>query len=280
MPPNADVEPIATRCAHWGWDEHQYFGYRVFGELLGSESLTGLTALSVLGRRLDGDALALLDDAAVALTLADPRIWPLKLSRTLASYGGSIAGAAGGLVVQGDSRIGPWTVQKAAELLAAWHARLCGGHETPEAVVRDYLRSHRFVWGFGTPFRPKDERLVAFERRVEVRGRDQLGFWKLFRSASEVVQLLRATPPNMGMGVAAALLDLGVRPSETGTLATALMFHMFVANAMEGASAPSDTLRQLPDGSISYKGRAPRSSPVEASRCEGTSSSGGGLGTR
>ena len=44
---------IPTRSAHWGWDEHQYFGHAVFGELAGNESLTGMVALSVLGRRLE-----------------------------------------------------------------------------------------------------------------------------------------------------------------------------------------------------------------------------------
>jgi len=70
---------LRTRSAHWGYEEHQYFGHAVFAELRGKESLSGLTALSVLGRRLSREACALLDEAAVCLTLADPRIWPLKL---------------------------------------------------------------------------------------------------------------------------------------------------------------------------------------------------------
>jgi len=36
---------LQTASAHWGWDEHRYFGHGVFQDLAGRESLTGLTAL-------------------------------------------------------------------------------------------------------------------------------------------------------------------------------------------------------------------------------------------
>ncbi len=258
----ATLSPIHTHLAHWGWDEHQYFGHRVFGELLGSESLTGLTALSVLGRRLEPEALAVLDDIAVALTLADPRIWPLKLARTLSSYGGSIAGMAGSLLVQSDARIGPWTGQKSAELLTEWHSRVTTTSATLEEVVQEYLSSHRFVWGFGTPFREKDERLVAFTSRIQAGGRDALPFWKIFSSASVIVQRERGAAPNMGMGVAAALLDIGVRADQAGALSAALMSHMFLANAIEGSQLSCETLRCLPEETVQYTGRAPRLSPA------------------
>jgi hypothetical protein len=263
----SSVESIITHCAHWGYDEHQYFGHAVFQELLGHETLTGLTALSVIGKRLRRDALEVLDDAAAALTLADPRIWPLKLTRTLASYGGSIAGVAAGLLVQEDSRIGPWTVQKSAELLAQWHQDSFVSGVRLESVVGDYLDAHHFVWGFGTPFREQDERLIAFERRIRLRERDGLTFWRLFQDAGRMVHLARKTPPNMGMGVAAALLDLGVRPEETGALATALMSHMFMANGIEGAKNAPAVLRCLPTSAVRYKGRAPRPSPASSADC-------------
>lgn len=256
------VAPIVSHCAHWGWDEHQYFGHQVFGELLGAESLTGLTALSVLGRRLEADELGVLDDIAVALTLADPRIWPLKLARTLASYGGSMAGMAGSLLVQSDARIGPWTGQKSAELLAAWHSEITATGISLDDLLTEHLKSNRFVWGFGTPFRERDERLVAFTARIRARGRHGLPFWSLFSAAAEVVTRLRGVAPNMGMGVAAAMLDLGVRPEQAGALSAALMSHMFLANAIEGAENPSEALRRLPTCAVEYAGRGARVSPA------------------
>jgi hypothetical protein len=257
------LEPIETHSAHWGWDEHQYFGHAVFSTLLGHESLTGLLALSVLGRRLDAAELAVLDDAAVASTMADPRIWPLKLTRTLSSYGSSIRALAGGLAVQEGARIGPWAVQKAADVLIRWRASLGTAldRESIEAVVMDYLSEHRIVWGFGTPFRGKDERLVAFERRVRHHQRHSLPFWTLFETAAAVVVRERGAQPNMGMALAAVFLDLGAKPEQVGPLTTALMSHMFLAHGVEGAQKPSAALRCLPDSAVQYTGPSQRKSP-------------------
>jgi len=91
---------VRTRTAHMGWDEHRYFGRAVFGDLTGKESLTYLMALSILGRELPRDCYPVLDDAACSLTLADPRIWPLKLTRLVASYGSTVPAAAAGLLIE------------------------------------------------------------------------------------------------------------------------------------------------------------------------------------
>jgi hypothetical protein len=255
---------LPTMSAHWGWHEHRYFGHRVFEELAGRESLTGLTALSVLGRRLSPEACAVLDDAAACLTLADPRIWPLKLTRVIAAYGGTTAAAAAGLLIEEDARIGPWTCAKSAELLADLHLQLEGTElaaDAVAAVVRSYLVKRHFVWGFGTPFRERDERLVAFDACLERRGRRQLPYMRTLDAIAKVVVAERKTEPNMGMAVAAALLDLGVQVTEVGPLATALMQHMFFAHAVEGARQAPEVLKCLPEECIRYVGREARSSP-------------------
>jgi hypothetical protein len=255
---------IETHSAHWGFDDHRYFGYAAFGELLGNESLTGLGALSILGRRLPADACALLDDAAVSLTLADPRIWPLKLTRLLSSYGCSLTGVAGGLLVQDNARIGPWVFQKAAELLEVFHRELGASgtdSESAEDVVRRYFASHEFMWGFGTPFRQHDERLVAFSARVRLRERDRLPYWSTFQAIAGVVVELRRAQPNIAMGLAAVCLDLGLRPDEIGPLATMLMQHMFFAHGVEGARNAPEIMRCLPDESVIFVERRSRRSP-------------------
>ena len=252
-----------TRTAHWGWHEHRYFGQRVFAELAGRESLTGLTVLSVLGRRLPSDAFGVVDDAACTLTLADPRIWPLKLTRLIAAYGSTLPAAAAGLLSEEDARIGPWTTAKGAELLLAFDAALGARAEEPEAVrevVQAYLAEHRFVWGFGTPFRGEDERLVAFRTCIQRRQRENQRFWRLMNSVSSIVGEARGTEPNMGIAVAAAFLDLGLTPHEVGSLTSALMQHMFLAHAIEGSSTGA-SLRELPSAYVDFAGHAPRTSP-------------------
>jgi hypothetical protein len=265
--PMTSVESIITHCAHWGYDEHQYFGYRVFEELVGHETLTGLTALSTLGRRLPSNELGVLDDAATALTLADPRIWPLKLTRTVASYGGSLAGISAGLLAQEDARIGPWAVQRSAELLARWQSAASAAGASLESTVGEYLATHPFVWGFGTPYRVRDERLVAFEQRIRLRERDGLTFWRLFQDVARIVHLTRKVPANMGMAVAAAFLDLGIRPEEMGVIVTALISHMFMANGVEGTQDAPAVLRCLPVSAVRYTGCAPRQSPASRADC-------------
>lgn len=256
---------LPTASAHWGWDEHRYFGHGVFEQLAGQESLCGLTALSVLGRRLSPEDCAVLDDAAACLTMADPRIWPLKLTRVIAAHGGALAGAAAGLLIEEEARIGPWACAKSAELLLEVNpggaAELVSG--AVESAVRARLGAQHFVWGFGTPFRKRDERLVAFWRCLERRGRRQLPY---IRTVDAVAQLVTAechAEPNMSLAVAAALLDLGVRLHEVGPLATALMQHMFLAHGVEGARQAPELLQRLPDRYIRYVGSAPRTSPRE-----------------
>jgi hypothetical protein len=255
-----------TRTAHWGWDEHRYFGHRVFEQLAGHESLTGLTVLSVLGRRLSSDECAVVDDVACTVTLADPRIWPLKLTRLIAAYGSTLPAAAAGLLSEQDARIGPWTTAKGAEVLLEFDAAIGSRVDEPETVrafVKRYLDEHRFVWGFGTPFRGKDERLVAFRQCVRQRDRQELRFWRLMNAVSAEVREQRGVEPNMGIAIAAAFLDLGMTPHQVGSLTSALMQHMFPAHAVEG-SAQGASLRELPAGYVEFDGHAPRSSPRAA----------------
>ena len=255
---------LATRSGHWGHDEHRYFGNAVFEELRGRESLAGLTALSILGRRLSPEACALLEEAAVCLTLADPRIWPLKLTRVIASYGHAVPAAAAGLLIQEEARIGPWTVLKAAEGLVALKSQIGAlGDDASQMrrVLLSYVRGQRFVWGFGTPFRKRDERLLAFRDSVERRGFDGLPYFRIFDALAREVSAERRASPNIAAALAAVLLDQGLSAREIGPLAVALTQHMFFAHAVEGAAQAPALLRQLPREFVQYIGPKARQSP-------------------
>jgi hypothetical protein len=266
------TQPIVpTRSAHWGWDDHRYFGHAVFAELTGRESLAGLTALSILGRRVPRELAQVLDDAAGALTLADPRIWPLKLTRLVASYGSALPAAAAGLLVQHEARIGPWAGAEAAQVLSELHEKIgdCDDEVLVTAVVRNYLAERQFVWGFGTPFRSYDERLVAFRACMQKRGRDKLPYWRTMEAVSRVVRSVRATEPNMGIAFAAALLDIGVTAQEIAVVASALMQHMFFAQAVQGTREQPRLLQELADCHVKYVGREARVSPRAAAATSG-----------
>ena len=258
---------VTTRTAHMGWDEHRYFGRAVFEDITGKESLTYLMALSILGRELPRDCYPVLDDAACALTLADPRIWPLKLTRLVASYGSTVPAMAAGLLIEERARVGPWTCAKAAEILSSFEARI--GSRTSEpahvrSVVKAYLAEHGFVWGFGTPFRARDERLIAFRACITRRGKSEGRYGRTLGLIEDEIREARGTDPNIAMAIAAAFLDMGMTPHEIGAMTTFLMQHMFFAHAVEGAGDSGRVLRLLPDECVSYIGREPRTSPRAA----------------
>lgn len=253
-----------TRSAYWASDEPRYFGYRVFAELTGRESWTSLLALSIIGRRLPPELCGVLDDAAGALTLADPRIWPLKVARVVGAYGAFLPALSAGTLMENEARIGPWACIDAAKVLIALHAEIAGREDDPDVVraaVAEYRRKHGFVWGFGTPYRGRDERVVAFRSCMERRGRTKLPYFRTIEAVSVAMKEATRADPNIGGVMAAALLDMGLAPREVCAMVVALVHHMFLAQSLESASAPNLQLRELPSEYVTYRGQAPRASP-------------------
>ena len=260
---------ISTRCAHWGWDDHEYFGYSVFRELTGHESMIGMSALSVLGRRLPKECCDVLEDIICVSTLADPRIWPLKIARLVASYGSTMPAVAASLSIQEGARIGPWKAADAARALGEMHEAMRGQHDN-KAVVHEvaewYFATHRVVPGFGTPYRDRDERLAALHQCMIQRQRNQLPYWGTMCAVSDAAHLLYHIAPNIVFGTAAALLDMEMSCDEIGAITTVLFQHMFMANAVEGARTRATSLRELPEGFLRFVGRPSRISPRAVER--------------
>jgi hypothetical protein len=256
-----------TRSAYWAFDEPRYFGHRAFGELAGRETWTGLMALSIFGRRLPPELCGVLDDAVGALTLADPRIWPLKLTRVVGSYGGFLPALCAGMLMENGAHIGPWACVDAANVLQALHAEI-GGREDDRAHVREilaaYRKKHRFVWGFGTPYRGRDERVITFRECMKRRGRTDLPYYRTMQAVSLAMKEATNAEPNIGGVLASVLLDMGLSPNDVGALVVALVQHMFFAQAMESAKTPNLTVRELPPEYVTYRGREPRASPRAA----------------
>jgi hypothetical protein len=255
------VDRLPTHVAHAERGVNRFFGFPV-PDLLGAETMTGLVALSVGARRLGPAERAVLDDIAVAMTLADPRIWPLKMARLVASYGGCLPGVAAGLLALQDARIGHFTVGAAAKLLIT----LC--EEAPDLTTDAMmgpldrrLRAGERLTGFGVPFRPYDERLVLVRRRIQEHGRDQMRYWRTMEAAIGAVRELRRLEPNVGIALAAACLDLGLTPHQISIVCVAVCQTEFLSNAFEGAEQRHAVLRRLPDDAIEYAGEAPRVSP-------------------
>jgi hypothetical protein len=254
--------PLRTRVGHADWGDNRYFGHSVATDLAGTETIAGLIALATTGRRFPEDERAVLDDIAVVMTVADARVWPLKMTRVVASYGGSLAAVAAANVCLEEAHVGHWTSGEAAALLLELRA------EAPTLTVESMrepldrrFRSGMRLMGFGVPFRPEDERVRMLRECLVRRGRASLPHWRTLEAASGAARLLRGLEPNIGLGVAAACLDLGFTPRQISLVCVALGQTDYVANAVEGADQCPPVLRRVPDESVEYVGKGHRTSP-------------------
>lgn len=262
--PVVSLPPLVTKVARALHDDHRYFGYGAIKELLGHETYSGVMAMAVCGRRVSLEDRQMLDDLSVIMSAADARIWPLKLTRLLASYGGVIAGFAGGqLCVEGDL-IGPWTTRYAAETLVELR-RVIGDRldDAPfvEAEMKALLQRKKRLVGYGVPFRQRDERLDAVRVEVTKRGWHLRPFWRLQEAFSLLTRSERNLGPNLGTGVSALLLDMGFTVDEVPAMTIFINQNCFVATAVEGARQKAPILRSLPAETVRYVGAPPRKSP-------------------
>lgn len=253
---------IFTRVAWAGWDDHAYRGHELFADLAGNTSFAGLLAIAVNGKRLDADACAMLDDLAVCMAVAEPRIWLLKLARVVASYGSAMAGYCAGHAMIDGGVLGGWVTQECAQMLVDFSHEV-GDRIDDTTYVQSLAqalvnRTPRLA-GFGVPFRSKDERVVALARCVEARGRTRLRYWRLLDAVASEVLAKRGLAVNIGGGAAAVALDLGFAPVEVAPIAMAITSNAFLSNALEGAELKSESLVRLPIDLVRYVGKPPRS---------------------
>jgi hypothetical protein len=257
------VAALRTHVGHAGWGANRYVGHPVPDLLHDRESLTGVLALGVGLRRLTPDERGVLDDFAVAMTLADARIWPLKLVRLVSAYGGCLPAIAAELMCLQDAPIGPWAAGAAASFLLAL------GEEASAPTVSAMLEpiSRRLqagerLPGFTVPLRPEDERLVLVRERMAERGRDQLPQWRAMEAAVAAARQVAGLEPNVVIALAAACLDLGFTSRQIAVLSVAIVCHTdILPNAVEGSEQRPAILRQLPDDRVRYVGTPPRTSP-------------------
>ncbi len=257
-----DHPRLPTRVGHAGFTEPRFFGHAVYAELAGQESLMGLAALAATGHRLPADDCRVLDDIAAVMTVADPRIWPLKATRLGSSYGNPMAGVAVGCLCMASPYVGPAQVPPAAARLFVALAAAVRGRPDPRAALARALEQHAHLPGFGVPGRAKDERLPALRACLERRaGRHRREHWRLFEQTAELVRTSRGLEPNISAGIGAAGLDLGLAPEELGLICTLIGLGLVLPNAFEGARQRPPALQALPLRFVHYAGRSPRTSP-------------------
>jgi hypothetical protein len=257
--------PTCIKVGYCGVEETRYMGFSVFGELTGKESFLAMTGLALLSRRLTREETDILDMLSVIVTSADPRIWPIKVSRLAAVFGSQTCGMAAGHLCLMRSVIGPDAIGLAAGLLCDVRRALEDteedeAHQT--AVAAHFIENYRIVPGFGVPYRPFDQRLLVLDDEVCRRGRQALPYYRTMNALIRAMKVHRSNaPPNVALGAAAVCLDMGFDLRDLDSLGHVLVFNALFANTVEEARTPSASLALLPKECISYKGPLPRLSP-------------------
>lgn len=247
---------LKTRVAKTGWGDHRFRGHAVYADLLGRTSTSQLLALT-LGVEIGPEEGQLLDEMIVASALADPHIWPLKLTRVAGVHGGSVmTGLTAGLLACEGPVTGAGPVTPMAELLT-WLVAL-----EPEAATREIramIDAGVRLPGFGVPARKVDERVVALTRCINARGRDTLPHWVLWmRMADETRR--RGVEPNIASAFTAAALDMGFPAQRVESLFVLALLPCYLSNAVEGAEQQAEILREVPTDDLDYRGPARRRS--------------------
>lgn len=254
---------IKTHVAHASWNENQFRGRRVNAELVGRAGWASIFALAVSGRTLEGNDAGVFEDVAVCALAADPRIWPVKVSRLVAAYGSPLLALAAGHAALQDAMMGPCPTGAAAAMLVGFAETLGDRLEeeaAQESLIHELLGKGR-VAGFGVAFRGVDERVTAMKECLRRRDRDGGKYWKLIMALDVVMERKKNLRVNFSMATAAILLDLGFAPDEITLVMSTYLDVCFYANVHEGATQKSEVLRELPVEHTTYVGRAPRTSP-------------------
>lgn len=254
------MEPIETRIGHILDGDNRFLGRSVFdGWALDLVSPTD-ALMAVLGvRELGPRQREVARVIAICLMSPDARVWPLKLTRLLASHGEPLVGYFGGQLVSAGKLMGPGTGTGAAQGLA-WVGAQVGEDPSDETVAQAVAayraRAGRFS-GFGVPFRDQDERRTA---ALRLAGDGPIAAGRYWRLHLQVVTAMHPLPPNCALTFAAMLLDIGVAAEHVGVAMAALMAHVFLGHALESARQDGARLHTLPAALVAYRGAPPRAS--------------------
>lgn len=249
---------IETRVGLIVEGDNRFMGASVFHAL----HLTHLSPLDTLLAAfgvpqlsdLDREALRL---ASLVLISPDARVWPLKLCRLLSSYGSPLVGTFAAQLVLKTQMLGPITIGAAAAGLIAFRARIQAGMPARESLTVWKTACNGRIPGFGVPFRAQDERLVALRGFVGPAGLASRPFWQ---TNEQLFALTEDGPevPNIALGLAGLLLDVGISPENTGLVAAQLMAPVYVAHALEASQTDRHILPHLPPSAVNYRGIPPR----------------------
>jgi len=259
-----DTLSLPTRVAQAIPGGNEFFGFRVETELTDEDALWRGLLLSIGAGPKSFAHLAIVRRLAGCNLVADPRIWPLKITRVVSSYGSVLPALCAGNVFLENARVGPLTANAAAAFLAEMVQFFDGRQDTGplEVELSRRMNSGERIAGYGVAFRPNDERVQVIDRIVAEEHRDEGRHWQCSKAIETILGKRRHLPRNVVSASAAVLLDCGFSPRQIGLLMWYYFAPTFFANAVEGAAQAPEILRNLPLSAVDYVGPPPRVSPA------------------
>ena len=225
--------------------DHELREHLVFGELLGHMNAMQVLVYSVAGIELSVEDAAMLDDIFVILQVADPRIWPLAVTRNLFAAGRPLhARLLGGLTSMMSPYFAIQPLSRALELLAEIEAAIADGVSFNE-WVDEALRSKRRLPGFGRPILHGDERVPRIFAAIERAGRCGGPNVRRALGLGDELRRRKGLEINAIMPLAALLRDLGFSDDAAAcflvhVLMSCVMMHAVVAPTTRAPSAPKE----------------------------------------
>jgi hypothetical protein len=214
----------------------------------------------ILGRILDGDDIAIVDDIVTAMSSADPRLWPFKITRLGAAYGHATFGMGTTFVASEGAIFGATRFQEIGEVLIELQRRVAEQRLSDDQLLA-MLRAG--IVGFRTVY--ADPRFDGLVGQITKRGRHERPFMRVCLKAVELARTELRVEPHVFLAIVALGLDMGMTPYQIGVFSMLILFHDAVGNASEGAEQQPGVLQRLPAEVIKYVGPAPRVS-VRAGR--------------
>lgn len=254
---------VVTSLARAALETAHFRGYDVMEELLGEDHWS-MVSLALGGRRLTPEECSLCELLGNVGGIGDPRIWPLKVTRLIGSYGRRYAAIAAAYAFLDEAPLGPNPVRDTAHFFYD-AVRDCSSAEDDAAAIAraidERIASGRPVPGFGVAGRGVDERNVALERKVRERAPSPGRFWRIYRAASDHALASHSLQSNFAATSACIGLDVGIEPDVMDMFVSIVVYWSFAANAIEAPRESPEILRRLPPEAVRWVGSPPRTSP-------------------
>lgn len=241
LEPELEYEPELSRLRPEIHD-HEIRGKLLFRDILGKQSFFQVAAFEIAGIELSPSDAELLEHGGVVTCFADPRIWPLAVTRRTAAHGHGLARSlVAGAASVFTARMSALPVGGFMRYLDFVEASLRPG-QTVDAVVDQTIAERRRIQGIGRPVVGTDERVP---HQLELFQRYGRGDGASMRLAKEIDRLFRE---RKGLRVNSAgfhgalMRDLGFSPRSAAGFCMLYFLVPLIAHASyAGDRARSDT---------------------------------------